>query len=382
MINRMPEAAAHNATLGILNSPAEDCPLHDGIRNLTRPEHEREPGWPLLAKKMADVPEFAAFSRFRELNVKNLLYYQAELKVVEDQLLTHEEHTNTDTTCYEDLAENANSCYHRLMMTNRKLLREYNQALLDFTSVSTLPNPDALNMKTLCTWLKDCSSKEQNIHDRYGLDRTWGDLGQKELSKSLWPHFLEVFWALILAKAPPPSDASLVVTQPNAKVDGLTKWIGYHLVPLWWEIKDAWVTQQAKSSTSDVEKTQNGSHSIGGIKSNATPTAKTYDTLESISEHTALRFTSGLTTVVACLVPVVAIAVLTQVSSTRDLLLCITGFAVIFAIVLMFVTQGSSSRTEIFAATAAFSAVLVVFISQPVINIQMPQGTQPPVINL
>ncbi|KAJ4399344.1 hypothetical protein N0V91_009533 [Didymella pomorum] len=106
------------------------------------------------------------------------------------------------------------------------------------------------------------------------------------------------------------------------------------------------------------------------------------DTVKSMSEATAVRFTSSLSTVVACLLPVVAIAVLTQVKGERNLLLCITAFAIIFAVGLIALTQGTSTRTEIFAATAAFSAVLVVFISQPAVDIQWPTGAETPVINL
>jgi len=43
-------------------------------------------GWPLLAELMAVTPSFEAFSRFQKLNVKNLLYYQVELKKLERDL--------------------------------------------------------------------------------------------------------------------------------------------------------------------------------------------------------------------------------------------------------------------------------------------------------
>jgi hypothetical protein len=43
-------------------------------------------GWPALAARMAATPEFASFSRFRELNIKSLLYYQAELEELQKKL--------------------------------------------------------------------------------------------------------------------------------------------------------------------------------------------------------------------------------------------------------------------------------------------------------
>lgn len=45
-----------------------------------------EVGWPRLARLMAEELEFESFCRFRELNVKNLLYYQAEIAEMEDKL--------------------------------------------------------------------------------------------------------------------------------------------------------------------------------------------------------------------------------------------------------------------------------------------------------
>jgi len=124
--------------IGTPVSLAEPCPLHDGIRELNRPVRGERHGWPHLAKIMSDVPEFAAFSRFRELNVRNLLYYQAELKVLEEQICIHEEQRNLDVGCYEDLAEDANSCYHELMVTNRRLLREYSMTPLSRKHVHLL----------------------------------------------------------------------------------------------------------------------------------------------------------------------------------------------------------------------------------------------------
>jgi hypothetical protein len=48
--------------------------------------HQLEKGWPGLAQMMAQIPESACFSRFRELNLKNLLYYQAEIAELEAEL--------------------------------------------------------------------------------------------------------------------------------------------------------------------------------------------------------------------------------------------------------------------------------------------------------
>lgn len=52
----------------------------------TQTSDDHVPGWPCIAKLMAVRPEFEAYSRFRELNVKNLLYYQVELTELREEL--------------------------------------------------------------------------------------------------------------------------------------------------------------------------------------------------------------------------------------------------------------------------------------------------------
>jgi hypothetical protein len=47
-------------------------------------------GWPRVASLVGAVPEFETYSRFRELNIKNLLYYQVELAQLRDQLTSLE----------------------------------------------------------------------------------------------------------------------------------------------------------------------------------------------------------------------------------------------------------------------------------------------------
>ena len=48
-------------------------------------------GWPLLAQAMADVPALESFSRFRELNIRSLLYYHVQLHHLQDELRTMEQ---------------------------------------------------------------------------------------------------------------------------------------------------------------------------------------------------------------------------------------------------------------------------------------------------
>jgi hypothetical protein len=66
---------------GALGPPPSASQLADGCVN-----KKLEVGWPKLAQELAQTPSFEAFPRFRELNVKSLLYYQVELSALEQKL--------------------------------------------------------------------------------------------------------------------------------------------------------------------------------------------------------------------------------------------------------------------------------------------------------
>lgn len=94
-----------------------------------RCDPEDRVGWPLLAEVMSKVPEFAAFSRYRDLNVKNLLYYQAQLANLRDKILQEEDEVRTELGLerYDKFVDNANSQYHVLMTELRGLIKEYSK---------------------------------------------------------------------------------------------------------------------------------------------------------------------------------------------------------------------------------------------------------------
>lgn len=50
------------------------------------------PGWPLVAKLIAKYPDLNAFKAFSDLNIKSLLYYQAELESLRMKLHKAEYH--------------------------------------------------------------------------------------------------------------------------------------------------------------------------------------------------------------------------------------------------------------------------------------------------
>jgi hypothetical protein len=62
--------------------PTMPTAIPDFAQNINAPV----PGWPLLAKVMGDNPAFKVFPTFSDLNMKSLLYYQAELVSLREEL--------------------------------------------------------------------------------------------------------------------------------------------------------------------------------------------------------------------------------------------------------------------------------------------------------
>lgn len=86
---------------------------------------------------MAKTPDFAAFSRFRDLNVKSLLYYQAQLTDLQLRLHAQEYGDSRNTDEDEDFGQFASradflmtsegSKQFELVIQIRRLLKEYSR---------------------------------------------------------------------------------------------------------------------------------------------------------------------------------------------------------------------------------------------------------------
>jgi len=60
--------------------------VYDGIPNVEDDSTVPLGGYPKLANLIAEYPDFEAFQSFKDLNVKSLLYYQAELAELREDL--------------------------------------------------------------------------------------------------------------------------------------------------------------------------------------------------------------------------------------------------------------------------------------------------------
>ena len=82
--NSTPNAPNFPKQESSVNEDDFQCP--EDISNLENDLDQPVPGWPKLALLMAQTPDFASFARFRDLNIKSLLYYQAELRSLKIEL--------------------------------------------------------------------------------------------------------------------------------------------------------------------------------------------------------------------------------------------------------------------------------------------------------
>jgi len=307
-------------------------------------------GWTRLAKEMAKTSEFESFCRFQELNVKNLLYYQEEIAMLQKQLKKIEredkeggrvrqkydrsaeemfayyrKNQGKDPRDPRDLKENE-QC--RLVLEIRELLRQYNAALIQHAEVSRLPRPGRENVKTLRAKLSDASG----IYITGSGENSWGEFGSDtDKREPLIRQFLSVLKNLFVwqSQTSSKSDLDLVTVHQPPELDKFTYWVAQYWIPFWHRIRYSKVVE--------------------------------YTETKEYSQSKMLKFTSFVATIVACLLPTASIAILATAKTTPQRLGYIAGFTALFAIMLMWLTD-AKSRVPIFTATSAFSAVLVVFV--------------------
>jgi hypothetical protein len=377
------------AVASTTSSPGYQCP--------SRPWDEKEDaskdlnvpllGWPKVAKQIANIPDFEAFSSFKDLQIKSLLYYQAELTSLRKELHAAEyadaRSGDEDASelardldylfAYQDKKDSKLCKQWPLIVRIREVLKEFSRsiprsgigflltqefetdaALLQYSQISALPEADAYNVEQLRVWLR-----RNDYPIRGPGEYIWGDMTDDEMKpkKLKWQCLLllrNLFWK----PTPKQKKLNLVVPRPGRKVDGLTKWVANEFVPFWQCFLDSTIYRN-KGRNSDEEKGRkrsSGSTTTETVCSEIEPNrslGSEQKTLNTYSEDRMLRFTSAVATVIACLLPTVAIAVLAKLHTTADLLGVIAVFTAIFAMGLMLLTDAGTSRVEIFTATAA-----------------------------
>ncbi|KAL9080511.1 MAG: hypothetical protein Q9157_000745 [Trypethelium eluteriae] len=272
-------------------------------------------GYPKLGRLMSLIPETAIFRRFGFLNKLDLLYMQAELKDLEEKLIKvqrRDGQSHGDERLYakdffflSDTGEGDNEQLD-LMMDIRKKLEKYNTALIQQTQILRMSSPGSYDLDYIQKYI---ASPEMGPFALAGIDsEIWGSV-----------------------HSPKGHEADIVTLLPRKKADMFTKILMEEGTQRFF---DCGLGRFLKPSPV---------HGLAGYE-----------------ESTLFRLTYLMTTALASLLPIASIVVLHFVSSMKMRLAIIAIFTVILSFSLAFFT--SAKRTEIFALTAAFSAVQVVFV--------------------
>ena len=218
------------------------------------------------------------------------------------------------------------------------------EALLQFSQVSALPEPEEFNVMSLRNWIAG------SFAVRGPGESTWGDTSEPvplvPRRRQCMKLIGDLFW-----NQQKPDGLGLVSTDPPRPVDPITRWVKFGLVPFWQNVISPFYekSQEKDNRQKDVEA-QN-------IEDPPWAPFRKEDyqkpTLATFSDKKLLKVISTISIIVACLLPTLAITALSQLHGLRDLLLCLAGFTCLFAFGLIFFTTGSTTKLEVFVASAA-----------------------------
>ncbi|PMD38749.1 HET-domain-containing protein [Hyaloscypha variabilis F] len=239
----------------------------------------------------------------------------------------------------------------------REVLDKYNHALFPYSQINALPAARTSNTYNLRTWLNSPSFKYLPIAGP-GAD-TWGKLAvdPQMMTSSFYRRFLS-FWT--------PKESfkdDLIVPQPVYETDGITFWVTNQLLPSLeyvrsfltkrkWGLKQ-WIFHllQEKRVEAMVEG-ERRAEERRGLRGG----------IGRYRPGRPICLISFMITVIACLLPTVAIVVLATVHTTKELLGLIALFTALFSMGLFVFSDQGTSSTQVFTATVAFTAIMVVFV--------------------
>ncbi|KAJ8132367.1 hypothetical protein O1611_g1255 [Lasiodiplodia mahajangana] len=284
-----------------------------------------EGGYVRLAGHMGRYPQLAILRRFGTLANETLLYYQAEITQLEHRIRCIQDQDNQSddenrrlyARSWISLSESSleePGCPQReqyeLLMKLRKLMAEYHQALYFHREALALRSPHKKILGDLREWMRRPIMGRITI---LSWDwRTWETCDEKDL-----------------------------ITFEDSTMDRFTSLVTYTIIDIYHNIIGRHIHNAREKSTLPLNYADHR-HTV------------TY-THKSIA-----RFTQAFTVLIACTLPVAAIVILYIVENTATRLGIIALLTGLFSISMSLLTM--ATLQEIFAATAAFAAVLVFFL--------------------
>ncbi|KAF2719953.1 hypothetical protein K431DRAFT_347565 [Polychaeton citri CBS 116435] len=330
----VPAPVLHRIPLAVNEAALENGELH----RLEKPSHSHPPPPPssriqslescppyqkLAETLMGPVPEMAIMRKFGDLNMLNLMTLQAELIHFRERLLalgkaSDRRMTNADIPkSLAQLLDPKNGCRREgavmhpklseqmtLLLKMREKLEEYNKALLQVYQINALPKPDKSNSDQLRNWISKARKKDLSLNAPEYF--TWASENEDDL--------------VTLAK--------------ESDRDQFSKFFS------------GWVVRKYHALFGRHRKNRDWVDEEFGVAR--------------YSDRKMERVSVAFASVVASVLPVLAILILYVVKDTTNRIYITIAMTFVFALALAMFT--SAKHHEIFAATSAFAAVEVVFI--------------------
>lgn len=264
-------------------------------------------------------------------------------------------------------------------------------ALLQYAQINKLPEPETFNVKTLRSMIDENIGGTLDIINP-GAD-SWGVLAQDRPSKRLWAQFWNLLQSIFCEDKPDEEILDLVTPYKKKNEDSLTRWVSHHGLPFWHNLSNAFMETTTytvvapvwhlirhpftrwKKTPGDLprpgspgilspekSRTSSNASTVSRIKRWFSLEREALDRMRDENEPASItiyrmrgliRFTNYVATIIACLLPIVGIVVLSKLDTQAKILGFIALFTALFAMGIMILTDASTSRTEIFTATAA-----------------------------
>ena len=241
------------------------------------------------------------------------------------------------------------------------------EELLLYTEINNLPEPETFSVNNLLNWLK---LKAYPI-DGPG-ENSWGKV--KARPRNPKPRLGRLVRSIFWEKESDKAHLDLVIPRKVKQVDGLTRWILREAVPFWEgfcvEWNNFWKPTRELPSPNPGSRPRRSLSTFGATLlqrltdlrrnlSNASQESKDSedageDELKIVTYRTKIlvAFTTFVATVVASILPIVAIVVLSRIHKQDMILGFIALFTGLFTMGLLILTPSGTSRTEIFTASA------------------------------
>ncbi|KAI0167978.1 hypothetical protein BJ166DRAFT_521193 [Pestalotiopsis sp. NC0098] len=266
------------------------------------------PGYAAISERMAMSSDLASFRNFSALNYENIMYLQAELTHLENEWREKQKSIaqgsdDRKKTWYphdwKELQQDGEHWSHFLAVRNK--LREYNEAICQQHIMRQLEEPSPQSLKALNHILKD-ETKETYL---LGVESTtWSEKRTAD---------------------------NLIAISPGERIDPISLSIRRLYIAVRYKLLGRWLRRPGDEDVIHV------------------------------SDKRLLFPTQILSIVLSSLLPIAAIAILYTLDTMWKRIITLAVFTAAFSLILGLIAT-NPSRLELFAATATFSAVLVVFV--------------------